>query len=245
MILSLKIFNIELNQTTFDNLLENMVNCIKERSRLNIIACDFRDLLYFQNKKKINFSNDVVFYPDSSGVFYLTKFLFPGKTKGSKKLVSTDFHFALLNYCTTNNIKIFAYGDTKDTLQKFEKKLNKKNDRVIVGKMDGYTAIDNDLLVKKINYSGADILLVGLGIPRQFEFVYKNHQNLKTPIVITVGALFTFYSKKIKRAPRWIRKLSLEWFYRFILEPKRLFSRYFIEFPRFIIKILIERFKLD
>ena len=99
MIRKLKIFGLDLQLSSLEILLKEVFNHIKNRNRLNIIACDFRDVLYFKDNKINEFSHDSIFYPDSTGIYLLIKFLFPNSAEGFKKIVSTDFHYNLLDEC--------------------------------------------------------------------------------------------------------------------------------------------------
>jgi len=88
-------------------------------------------------------------------------------------------------------------------------------------------------IVKQINESKADILWVGLGAPRQEEWVYRNLHRLKVPVCVGVGAAFDFHAGSVTRAPSWMQKSGLEWLYRVVADP-RLFRRYLATNPPFL-----------
>ena len=99
---------------------------------------------------------------------------------------------------------------------------------------------------KKINESKANILFVGFGAPKQEMWAFKNYKYLDhIDSIICSGASIDFQSGHQKRAPELYRKLGLEWFYRFLHNPKRLFKRYFIEGMQVIFKIIVSRFRND
>ena len=81
---------------------------------------------------------------------------------------------------------------------------------------------------RRIKESNADILIVFLGCPKQEKFIYQNKDKYQVPISITMGGCVDFMAGGVKRAPLWMQNAGLEWFYRFIQEPKRMFRRYFI-----------------
>lgn len=87
-----------------------------------------------------------------------------------------------------------------------------------------------------------DILLVAMGVPIQELFIAQEITEKHCKIAIAVGALFDFQAGKVNRAPVWMRKLRIEWVYRLILEPKRLWQRYIIGNPLFLWRILLSRF---
>lgn len=113
----------------------------------------------------------------------------------------------------------------------------------VVGTADGYGQMaDEAALIQRINASGAQALLVALGNPKQEAWLLAHRHELKVPLLIGVGALLDFMSGNVKRAPAWVQTLHLEWLYRLIGEPKRLFRRYTIEMAWFFVQCLRWRF---
>ncbi len=95
-------------------------------------------------------------------------------------------------------------------------------------------------IVRRINESSPDILWVGMGAPKQEKWIHANLKSLNARIVIGVGAAFDICSGRVKRAPVWMQKGGLEWFYRFLREPRRLFRRYFVGAAPFIPLVLMQ-----
>ena len=99
----------------------------------------------------------------------------------------------------------------------------------VAGFHHGYFTTDKEAeVVEEIRTSGADLVLVAFGAPRQELWVRRNLAKLGAKVVIGVGGLLDFFSGRIARAPRWVRKLGMEWGYRLLQEPKRLWRRYLI-----------------
>ncbi|MBT1442988.1 exopolysaccharide biosynthesis polyprenyl glycosylphosphotransferase [Shewanella sp. JM162201] len=96
-------------------------------------------------------------------------------------------------------------------------------------------------VIEAINQSRADILLVGMGAPRQERWIAKHRENLKVGVALGVGGLFDFYSGRIPRAPLWLRQLGLEWCWRLWQEPGRMWRRYILGNPLFLLRVLAER----
>jgi hypothetical protein len=88
-----------------------------------------------------------------------------------------------------------------------------------------------------INAARADILLVAFGVPHQERWIQEWFARLNSQLVIGVGGLFDFYSGRIKRAPRWLRDVGLEWCFRLVMEPRRMFKRYIIGNPLFLKRV--------
>ena len=82
---------------------------------------------------------------------------------------------------------------------------------------------------ERIKASCADILVVFLGCPKQEKFIAGNKDHYQVPVSITMGGCVDFIAGGVKRAPQWMQNVGLEWFYRFLQEPKRMFRRYFVD----------------
>ena len=105
---------------------------------------------------------------------------------------------------------------------------------------DEYTVED---AIAQANVAKPDILLVALGVPRQEKWIAEHRDELHCGVAIAVGGLLDFISGRIPRAPAWMSNHGLEWCYRLYQEPLRLFNRYVIGNPLFIMRVLIERIK--
>ncbi len=88
--------------------------------------------------------------------------------------------------------------------------------------------------MQEINHAGVKILFVGLGCPKQ-EVWIAEHRGKIPAVMVGVGAAFAFHSGTIQQAPAWMQKLGLEWFFRFLQEPRRLWKRYAVTNPRFLV----------
>lgn len=90
-------------------------------------------------------------------------------------------------------------------------------------------SIDNKKIVNKINSFSPNVLMVGMGMPRQERWILQNFENLDANVILNCGACFDYIAGEQKTPPRVYGRLGLEWLYRFINDPKRLFERYFVE----------------
>ena len=96
-------------------------------------------------------------------------------------------------------------------------------------------------MISTINEQNPDIVLVGLGAPRQEMWIEKLGNQLDAKVLIGVGGLFDYYSGRIPRAPLWMRKAGCEWIWRLAQEPRRLFARYVLGNPLFVCRALMDR----
>lgn len=134
---------------------------------------------------------------------------------------------------------IFLYGATDDVVQKAKKELEKAYPEIrIIGTNDGYE--DEEKVVQKLKTMPIDILFIGLGSPKQENFIIKYKNELKNiKILMPVGGSFDVISKTKKRAPDWMIKCNLEWLYRLLQEPKRIFRQ--MKLIKFIFLVLSNR----
>ena len=106
------------------------------------------------------------------------------------------------------------------------------------GTRDGFfQADDEDSVIEDINASGADILLVAFGVPKQEQWIDQHHERLRPLIQMGVGGLLDFYSGRISRSPRWMQDVGLEWVWRLMQEPSRMWRRYILGNPVFLFRV--------
>ncbi|MFC1851336.1 WecB/TagA/CpsF family glycosyltransferase [candidate division CSSED10-310 bacterium] len=99
---------------------------------------------------------------------------------------------------------------------------------------------ENKKLIEEINACNPDVVWVGMGTPFQEYWVGANRSSLNAPILIGVGAAFDIHSKRVYQAPTWLQRLGLEWMFRLIQEPRRLWRRYLIGNPLFVWKLVCQ-----
>ncbi len=112
----------------------------------------------------------------------------------------------------------------------------------VAGFRNGYFRPEEEgAVVDSIAQSGADVLLVAFGAPRQDLWIAEHLPRLGVKVAIGVGGLFDFYSGRIARAPQWMRDTGLEWLFRFMQEPGRMWRRYFVGNAQFLFRVTLER----
>lgn len=106
------------------------------------------------------------------------------------------------------------------------------------------TAEEDARMIQAINESGADILWVGLGAPKQEKWIGEHAGRVRAPVMFAVGAAFDYLAGNIKPAPPWIQRAGLEWFVRLCSEPRRLWRRYILNNPKFVFLIACQALRL-
>lgn len=151
------------------------------------------------------------------------------------RIPGIDFAKKLLEETAINNIPVAIIGAQEDVIQKAVIKLeNEINGLNIVYHHNGYFSDVNDIY-NEINNKTPKLILVAMGSPKQEYFIYNAKKVLKPCLMIGIGGSLDVWSGNIKRAPKIMQKLGLEWLYRTILQPSRL-KRIFPTLPSFIIK---------
>lgn len=179
-------------------------------------------------------SSDILL-PDGFPLVFAAKLL---KKQKTKKIAGADLFFHFLNLLNQNNNKCFFLGATEKTLTIIKKKLASQYTNIKVGYYSPpfkskFSETDNKQIYKQINNFAPDVLFVGMTAPKQEKWVYENKAKLQVKTICCIGAVFNFYAGTVKRAPEWMIKFSLEWFYRLLKEPKRMWKRYLIYSPIF------------
>lgn len=171
-----------------------------------------------------------------SAVFYPPYIKNPIK----KRVTGTDLMQNICKNAPQNNTKIFLLGARKGIAEKAKEILEKKyTDINITGTHAGTPKIEDEKeIIKKIDNAQADILFVAYGAPKQEIWISRNLKKLRSiKVAIGVGGAFDFIAGKRKRAPKWMRKIGLEWLYRLIQQPSRI-KRILNATIKFPIKIL-------
>ena len=106
------------------------------------------------------------------------------------------------------------------------------------------TPEEDQEIVEKINSSNADILWVGLSTPKQEKWMYEHREKLNVPVLMGVGAAFDLNTGRLTQAPEWMREHGMEWFFRLVMEPRRLWRRYLVLGPKFAWNVSLEMLKL-
>jgi N-acetylglucosaminyldiphosphoundecaprenol N-acetyl-beta-D-mannosaminyltransferase len=101
--------------------------------------------------------------------------------------------------------------------------------------------VDNDEIIEAINRVGPDVVWVGMGTGYQERWIAQNRHRLRAPVLIGVGAAFDMHSKRVRQAPAWMQRTGLEWFFRLLQEPLRLWRRYLLGNPLFVYRLLVQQ----
>ncbi len=166
------------------------------------------------------------------------------RTQLAERVYGPELMLRVCRTASEQQVPIFLYGSEASILEDLEKKLKDKFPEIrIAGKEPSkFRKLDPDEeqeVIARIKGSGAKITFVGLGCPRQEVFAYELRQALSMP-VIAVGAAFTFHAGKLAQAPKKMQDWGLEWFFRFLKEPRRLWKRYMMLNPYYLSLLFLQ-----
>lgn len=218
------ILGVNVSITSYENLKDSIVADIKNSKKSFIVAINPEKILKARKDEKLKklLNNATYQIPDGVGIIYASK-IKKGKIKS--RITGIDCMDMLCNLANDKGYKVFLYGAKEETIKLAKSKLEEKYQNIkIVGYINGYEK-DNDKIIKAINKSHADIIFVALGSPKQENWITSNMDKIDALIFQGVGGSFDVISGNIKRAPIWMQKAGLEWLYRLIKEPKRIFRQ--------------------
>lgn len=166
-----------------------------------------------------------------------------GQRRGYRNMKRTTGPSLMGEVFSIPGYRHYFYGSTQETLDKLKNELVKKYPSIQIAGMYSppFRPMTNDedkVIVAQINETKPDFVWIGLGAPKQEKWMAE-HQGRVNGLMIGVGAGFDYYAGNIERAPEWMQKNNLEWFFRLIQDPKRLFSRYFHTNIKFIWNAMI------
>jgi len=176
-----------------------------------------------------------------------------GRIKGAKKMercYGPDFFRETIKATNNGNINHFFCGGKEGVAEGLKKVCKDKFENInIVGTYSPpFLEMSDKKLIEladTINYLNTNIVWIGLSTPKQEVFAYRLSKFTNVDFICTVGAAFDFHTGKVKQSPRWIQNIGMEWFFRFLMEPKRLWKRYIEIVPLFIWYNLVEFVKGD
>lgn len=166
--------------------------------------------------------------------------------KKIKKIAGEDLFLYEMERINRSGGKCFFLGSSENTLRLIQNRAATEYPNIQVRSYSPpfkheFSDEDTHTMIDAVNEHEPDVLFVGMTAPKQEKWAYSNFHHLKAGHVCCIGAVFDFYAGTVKRAPAWMIKIGLEWFYRLIKEPRRMWRRYLIGNVKFMAYILREK----
>lgn len=226
-ILGIKIDNVDMNRAV-----ERATSYLSQ-DKLKMVFTPNPEMVINATKNeelKEALNNSDMNIPDGNGIVWASKKI---KKPLSERVAGFDFIHKLFDFGKNSDIKFYLLGAKPEIVKKAKENLENQGVN-IAGFHDGYFK-DEQPIIDEINSLDVDVLLVALGAPKQELFIYKNKDKLKAKIAVGVGGSFDVISGEVKRAPKIIMKLKLEWLYRGLTDIKRM--RRLMAIPEFMLKV--------
>lgn len=219
--------------------IDEMERLIAQNKSSMVFTPNVQRLVEAQKNKHIKniYDHADLLLPDGMPLVWASKIL---GNPLKERVAGSDLFPLFCKISSKKGFKLFFLGAGPGIANKAKEVLtNKYPGLKIVGTYSPSSFFGNDLseiekIIGIIKEKKPDVLFVGLGFPKEEKFINNYKYKYEVPLSVGIGASFDFVAGKIKRAPRWMRNLGLEWFYRLIHEPKRLWSRYLIGNMAFI-----------
>lgn len=196
----------------------------------------------FENENYKNIQNGgIMAIPDGGPLSAI------GQKRGYEKMERTTgpgYMMEILKMSSERRWKHYFYGSTEETLKKLRNALEKKYPGIQIAGMYSPpfrpVSKEEDMdIIAQINKAAPDFVWIGLGAPKQEQWMAE-HQGRINGFMVGVGAAFDYLAGNLKRAPKWMQNKNMEWVYRLIQEPKRLFGRYWCSNTKFIWYVCIK-----
>lgn len=230
----IKILNTEVDNCTLDEALEKIEAFIMDKMNAYVVTPNLDHLVMLERDlqfRKVYEDADLVLV-DGKPLIWLAK---ANKTPIKAKISGSDLFPQIAELCAKKGYKMFFLGAAEGVAQKAAERLEQKYQGLnVVGTYSPPYGFENDQaeikrIIKQIRRARPDVLIVGLGAPKQEKFIWRYRSILQVPVSLGLGASLDFEAGEKKRAPKWMSDHGFEWLYRMIQEPKRLFKRYFVD----------------
>lgn len=241
----IKILNTIIDNLSMNESLRRIEQTIQSEEQIQHVVVNAGKIVAMQEDLQLRQSvneSDLI-NADGQAVVWASKVL--GKPL-KERVAGIDLMENLVQLAHQENYKIFFFGAEEGIVRKVvDTYTDKYSPDIIAGYRNGYFKKEEEQsIAEEISESGANILFVAISSPIKENFLYENKALLEgVNFVMGVGGSFDVVAGKVKRAPLCMQKAGLEWFYRFMQEPKRMWKRYLIGNSKFLFLVLKERFK--
>lgn len=222
----------------------NKINVsIQMKSHLHHVVVNAAKLVHMQMDEELHHSvvsSDII-NADGQAVVWASRFL--GQPL-PERVAGIDLMQNLVKLASEKGYKVFFFGAKEEIVSEVVKRYSEQySEKIIAGYRNGYfKKEEEEAIARQIADSGAYILFVAISSPTKEIFLNKYKNIIDTPFIMGVGGSFDVVAGKVKRAPVWMQNAGLEWFYRFLQEPGRMWKRYLYTNSMFLYLIFKEKF---
>lgn len=229
----IQFMNTEIDNLTMDETLQEVDKLIQKNCSAYVVTPNVDHIVRLETNSELQniYKNASLILADGKPLIWISKLY---KTPIKEKVSGSDLFLLLCEMSAKKGYSMFFLGAAEGVAEKAAENLKVKyNGLKVVGTYSPpYDFEEDESEIKKIKFIiknvNPDILIIGLGSPKQEKFMFYNCKQLGIPISFGLGASFDFVAGNIKRAPKWMSEHGLEWLFRITQDPKRMFKRYII-----------------
>ncbi|EPY2289500.1 WecB/TagA/CpsF family glycosyltransferase [Clostridium sporogenes] len=237
---TVKMFDCNVAALTMEETIQEIECYIKERKPVQHVVINAGKVVLMENNEELKtvIQKCPLINADGQSIVWASKIL---AKPLPERVTGIDLMENLVCLSNEKGYRIYFFGAKEHIVKKvIEKYKDKYPNLQIAGYRNGYfSEKDNKDIVEDMKKSKADILFVAFSSPKKEFWLYNNMDKIDIPFCMGVGGSFDVVAGKTKRSPKWMQKIGLEWFYRFMQEPRRMWKRYLVGNFKFI-KIVIE-----
>ena len=238
----INILNCPIDKLTMDETVKKIDESIVAKTHLHHVVVNAAKMVHMQKDKELYesvISSDII-NADGQAVVWASKFL--GQPL-SERVAGIDLMQNLVKLAYEKNYKVFFFGAKEEVVSEVVSHYSKMySPEIIAGYRNGYFQKEEEQsIAQEIANSGAEILFVAISSPTKEIFLNQYKDIIDTPFIMGVGGSFDVVSGKVERAPTWMQNAGLEWFYRFLQEPRRMWKRYLYTNSMFLWLVLKEK----
>ncbi len=232
----------------YEGAMQEILRAARERRAFSVSALAVHGVMtgVLNREHRYRLNHFDLLLPDGQPVRWAIRFLHG--TKLRDRVYGPQLTLKLCRAAAQESLAVYFYGSTPEVLEGLCANLRRMfPDLTIAGtapsKFRRLSPAEKEDVARRIQDSGADIVFVGLGCPRQEVWTYEFARVLSMP-VLAVGAAFAFHAGKLSQAPSWMQDAGLEWLFRLAREPRRLWKRYLFLNPAYLLLLLLQGVKL-
>ncbi|WP_258546816.1 MULTISPECIES: WecB/TagA/CpsF family glycosyltransferase [unclassified Psychromonas] len=241
---TITMFGINIHPMGMSQALDVVHECITSKQSLHVGMLNAAKVVNMKRNPALGedvLSSNLIL-ADGSAVVLASKIL---NKKLPERVAGIDLMHGILERGNTAGYRVFCLGATEEVSEEIERQINQHYPGVVIaGRQNGYFSDEQQQQVaEKIAEAKADVLFVAITSPKKEQFMAKWGEVMKVPVVHGVGGSFDVFAGKVKRAPLIWQKMGMEWLYRVLQEPGRLWKRYLVTNTLFILMLLKELIK--
>lgn len=237
------VLGVRVDATSYEDAARSVVCWAREgRSAYVCVACVHGVMEAFDSEefRRVMNGADLV-TPDGKPLVWALRAL---GVRRARQVRGTDLTTRVVEEAAREGVPICLYGGTPELLEEFERMLEARFPAVrvacrIAPPFRPLAPEEDEAVVREIAVSGARIVLVGIGCPKQEKWMAA-HKGRVPAVMLGVGAAFDFHTGRVRQAPRWMQAAGLEWLFRLAMDPRRLWRRYARHNPRFVVLMLLQ-----